>query len=426
MPRLRFKRLSTQIYLTILVALLAVVLTAGVMWRRANEALPVRQAFEVAGELAMVALPPPTAPKDEIEAVVRRFAQRLDLVLGLYDADRRPIASSGGPVPPPPAHREESGFVFGRGGPAWAVALPDGRWLVARTPRKRPRHPGLWFIGFLGAIAAAVGLTAWPVARGVTRRLERLQSGVERLGVGDLSARVEVKGNDEVARLARSFNSSAERIEALVASHRLMLANASHELRTPLARLRMGIELMKGAADPERKATLERDIAELDQLIDEILLSSRLDAGSPLDRVEPVDLLALAAEEAAHYADVHVSGAPAIVNGDVRLMRRLIRNLIENGRRHGRPPIEIVVASDPAKAAARISVTDRGDGFAPGDVARAFEPFQRGTQRGSAAGSGLGLALVRQIAERHKGTATVAPGDDGVTLNRIVVTLAKA
>ena len=139
----------------------------------------------------------------------------------------------------------------------------------------------LGVIGFLGGIALAVAICAYPLVRRLTRRLERLQAGVEQLGAGDLAARVKVEGKDEVAMLAESFNRAAARIEDLVGSHKLLLANASHELRTPLSRIRMGVELLKETAGPQdlkRKADLERDIAELDALIDEILLSSRLDA----------------------------------------------------------------------------------------------------------------------------------------------------
>src|SRR6202023_114685 len=112
---------------------------------------------------------------------------------------------------------------------------------------------------------------------------------------------VKVEGRDEVAQLAESFNRAASRIETLVNAHKMLLANASHELRTPLTRIRMGVELMRGAADPQRKAELERDIAELDQLIEEVLLASRLDAVDHLETQEEVDLLALAAEECARY-----------------------------------------------------------------------------------------------------------------------------
>ncbi|MFV0367538.1 MAG: sensor histidine kinase [Hyphomicrobiaceae bacterium] len=423
MPRLRFKRLSTQIYATILATLLAVVVISTIVWSRASQTLPMRQALEVAGELVVGALPPPNAQKSVVAGTLKRISQRLDLDLAVFDKSHRLVANSGrAALPEPPRDKNGSGVVFGPGGPAWALALPDGRWLVARNPRRRARHPGLWFLGLLSAIAAVVGLTAWPVVRGLTRRLERLQEGVERLGVGDLSARVEVKGRDEVARLATSFNRSAARIEELVSANRLLLANASHELRTPLARVRMGVELLKDNADPVRKADLERDIQDLDHLIDEILLLSRLDANKGLDRKEPIDLLAAAAEEASRFDDIDVRGQPVEINGDPHLVRRLIRNLIENAGRHGRPPVSVNVGR--REGLALLQVEDCGQGFSPADAERAFEPFHRGNTRGRTQGSGVGLALVRQIADRHGGSVRIVPGADKQNLNRIEVVLA--
>jgi signal transduction histidine kinase len=246
-----------------------------------------------------------------------------------------------------------------------------------------------------------IAICAYPLVRRLTRRLERLQAGVESLGAGDLGARVKVEGKDEVARLAQSFNRSAERIEQLVASHKLMLANASHELRTPLARIRLGVELLKGGADPKRKAELERDIAELDQLIDGILLSSRLDAVDGIDAREEVDLLALAAEEGVRFEHCAVTGAPVLVQGDRALLRRLVRNLIENAERHGKPPIEVEVR--PQGDEAMLTVSDAGPGVADSDRERIFSPFFRTGSAGS--GTGLGLTLVRQIARQHGGDA---------------------
>src|SRR5262249_26676492 len=152
----------------------------------------------------------------------------------LLSATREIIASSGRPLPLPSANRQRGGWVYGPGGSAWAIRLPDGRWVVARIPAGHS-HPAFGLVIFLGAIALAVGLGAFPLVRRLTRRLERLQSGVESLGAGDLTARVKVEGRDEVARLAESFNRAAARIESLVGAHKMLLANASHELRTPLA-----------------------------------------------------------------------------------------------------------------------------------------------------------------------------------------------
>jgi signal transduction histidine kinase len=103
---------------------------------------------------------------------------------------------------------------------------------------------GFGFGWMLGLVGLAVAVGAYPVMRRLTQRLEALQRGVERWGAGDLSARVNADGTDEVAFLARRFNHAAERIETLMESHKSLLANASHELRSPLARIRMGLELM--------------------------------------------------------------------------------------------------------------------------------------------------------------------------------------
>ena len=165
----------------------------------------------------------------------------------------------------------------------------------------------------LGGIALAVGIGVYPFVRGLTRRLERLQAGVEKLGEGNLSARVDVEGKDEVARLAESFNRSAERIQELMEAHRMLLANASHELRTPLSRIRLGIDLLQQSHDPVYKTEIERNIAELDQMIDEILLASRLGAIRKPQLEETVDLLALAAEEGARYDACTVDGDPLMV-----------------------------------------------------------------------------------------------------------------
>lgn len=275
------------------------------------------------------------------------------------------------------------------------------------------------FLQTMGLLAAAVGVCAYPVVRRLTKRLERLQRGVESLGAGDLSARVAVEGRDEVAQLAISFNRAAARIEEVVGAHKSLLANASHELRTPLARIRMAVELMKESADPNRKAGLDRDIAELDQLIDEILLASRLDTLAELEIDEDIDLLAVAAEECARYDDAHLEGIPVTLRGDPRLLRRLLRNLLENAHRHGAPPTQVRIARNGEDV--EISVCDSGPGIPDDQAERAFEPFYR--RPGSGDGVGLGLALVRQIARRHGGDARCVPIDTG--RRGFVITLAQ-
>ena len=334
------------------------------------------------------------------------------------------------------------------------VVTTDGQTLNLLLPRpKRPpgnpwmRLPfGFGFSWMLGLVGLAVALGAYPVMRRLTLRLEALQRGVERWGAGDLSARVSAEGNDEVAFLAGRFNHAAERIETLMDSHKSLLANASHELRSPLARIRMSLELLAptlvaprnsppeaaelawgGPAllspDPSQalrqKAEILRSITELDQLIDEILLASRLDAKqADAEPFETLDLTGLAAEECSRVnaelqaelatgMGIDRTGHSLTVQGSARLLRRLIRNLLENARRysHGDISLELTQIRVGNQLRAVIKVLDRGPGVPATQRERIFEPFYRlpgASEREG--GVGLGLALVKSISERHGGT----------------------
>jgi signal transduction histidine kinase len=390
-------RLYRQIYLTIIAL---VVVFALALWQFVPNPGPSRPAFELAGELVGALIPALGEGAAAQQTAINQLYNRLKLDLALYSPDLQVVAAAGRRVPKP--RNESGGWLYGAGGPAWAIRLPDERWVVVRAP-SRQRHPLFGIFAFLGGIALAVALCAYPLVRRLTGRLERLQTGVESLGAGDLSARVKVEGKDEVAQLAKSFNQSAARIEELVRSHRLLLANASHELRTPLSRVRLGIELLKEHADPQRKRDLEKDISELDTLIDEILLSSRLDATKTLDRSEEIDLLAIVAEEAARYERCTAWGEPVTTYGDPTLLRRMVRNLIENAERHGTPPIDVQVIREGSNAT--IVVNDHGRGIPADARERVFSPFFRLAQGERTTGAGLGLSLVRQIARQHGGDA---------------------
>jgi len=398
------KRLYLQIYLTIIASLILVVLTAGLLWHFLAGVPPFGQPFEVAGEVIAELVPPADAPLTQQQKVIDRLAQRLGADLALYGRANEPLAASGHPLPPPRRGSRTGGWLRTPAGPAVSIHLPDDRWLVARLPLQR--RPGALVLAvFLGAIALVVAIGARPVVRRLTGRLERLQHGVESLGAGDLRARVKVEGRDEVARLAQSFNQAAARIESLVDAHKVLLAHASHELRTPLTRIRLALELIEAA--PERKWELARNIAELEQLVDEILLASRLDATEQLDVREEVDLAALAAEECARYDDCSVEGQPVIVRGDPMLLRRMIRNLVENAERHGTPPFGVTVRCQNGHAV--LNVLDRGPVIAEEAREQLFSAFYRVAGQGEAKGTGLGLTLVRQIARRHGGDVIYNP-----------------
>jgi signal transduction histidine kinase len=388
-----------------LASLLAVVVVSGLFWRLGQTGSPYGQALKLVAELAAAALPPADALPQVQRQAVERLGRRLRADIALFDPNRNLIAATGRPLPQP--SNQNDGWLRVRGGPAWSFRLPDGRWIVART-LLRPPVPLFGLVFFLAAMAIAIAIFAYPLVRGLTRRIERLQTGVETLGAGNLATRVAVEGRDEVAQLAASFNRAASRIEELVSAHRLLLANASHELRTPLSRIRLGVELFEAKPDPKIKADIARDIAELDELIEEILLASRLDTAAAPPAAESVDLLALVAEECARYAGCTLDGELVMLRGDARLLRRLVRNLLDNAQRHGRPPIRAELRRSGPRAL--LSVIDAGDGIPPSEREQVFLPFHR--LRGDRKGAGLGLALVRQIARLHGGEAiaTERPG----------------
>lgn len=407
------RRLYVRIYLAIVFSLFIFAGLLGLAWWLMPDFDDHnRSAFEGAAEIFGAVLPSADRPLEELDGALKRMAQQFDADIAISDARGRLLGSAGRPVPIPDSDRKRSGWLRGLGkGPTITLHLPDGRWLTAR--RHHGNTHGLGLLLAITLLAVAVAIAAHPVARRITRRLERLQARVEQLGSGDLSARVDVQGRDEVAELAQSFNRAAQRIEDLVQAQRSMLAAASHELRSPLTRIRMAIELLGEEERPELHLRISQDIAELDDLIDELLLASRLEASDDLDTAEDIDLLALVAEESARIS-APATGTPVHIIGSARLLRRLVRNLLENAQRHGGADIETrVEAIEPNGA--RLAVTDRGPGVPESEREQIFEPFYRpdGMRETGEGGVGLGLALVRQIAARHGGAARCLPRTDG-------------
>ncbi|MDC8785942.1 sensor histidine kinase [Roseateles koreensis] len=288
-----------------------------------------------------------------------------------------------------------------RGGPM----RPDSPWSL---PLLGPRPNGQMLLILLVLLFLGVAAGAYPVVRRLTRRLESLKQGVERFGSGNLAYRVQDDGNDEVAALAGSFNRAAEQVEALLRAQQNLLANASHELRSPLARLKMAFSMLdeSNAAQRARLATeIHTNIAELDALVEEVLLASRLESGVSTTQAESVDVLGMAAEEASR---VNAAFEPAEgltqlkVMGEDRLLRRAMRNLLENARRYGGDDVELALSREAGQAVVR--VCDRGPGVPEPMRERIFEAFFRLPGHAEQAGGvGLGLSLVKQIANRHRG-----------------------
>ena len=412
------RRLYLHVYAAFLgIALLFGLLMWAVWWLRpASDA----QQGMLEGMAALVTDALPPAPAGATQAKLAELAGKFRAELTLRGSDGVLLAAVGEALPAPPVGQESSAWLRPGGrGPVVALHLADGRWLIARHAHAH-RSAGLLVALALLALAIAVG--AYPVARRMTRRLERLQRRVDALGEGDLKTRVEVEGKDEVAALARSFNRAADRIEGLVGSHRQLLARVSHELRTPLTRMRMALELLPPDARPELRARVNRDIAELDELIAELLLASRLDALEQPLQTESLDLLALAAEEAARFG-IEAAGEPVSVEAEPRLLRRLVRNLLDNAQRHAPgSAVEILVARRGDHAL--LTVADRGPGVPESERERIFEPFYRvPAAYPQTDGTGLGLALVRRIARRHGGEARCLGREGGGSAFEVLLPL---
>jgi signal transduction histidine kinase len=422
------KSLYLRIYLTVVVALALFAL--GSTWlfqshvelERGRAEVLVNERVSAWGVLIQHSLPPADAPLEQQAGALREWSQRLRLPLALDDAQGQRIGASDSYL-----RRTAESPAAVRGLP---VHLDDGRTLwVLRAPMQLLRQGGgpsrfgpgdsplpPWLRGvnlvvILLLLFVAVAAGAYPVVRRLTRRLEGLKQGVERFGAGALGQRVDASGRDEVAAVAASFNQAAERIEILVHSHQSLLANASHELRSPLARLKMAVSMLEdtpeGAARDRLKAEIGTNIGELDALVEEVLLASRLDAQAAEPVTAPVDLIGIAAEEAARIgAELQATQATLVVPGDERLLRRALRNLLENARRYGGGEITLqAMRAAGTPALAQLSVCDRGAGVPEALRERIFEPFFRLPGHAEREGGvGLGLSLVKQIAKRHHGS----------------------
>jgi two-component system, OmpR family, sensor kinase len=380
--RARFRvPLYLRIWLAVVVAVAVLTIAFGWLWRVSNEQVPEREVI-IRNQAGDVLGQDKTRPvRDPIRGLEFQVEMKDGSSLVVQLPPRRRA-----PGEPPP------------GGRSWWSRGPGGL---------------LWM---LGIVALAVAIGSYPIIRRLTLRLDDLRKGVERWGEGDLSVRIKESGSDELAFLAQRFNHAAERIETLLKSHKSLLANASHELRSPLARIRMGLELMEPQTSPAFQDEIRRNIGELDQLIDEILLASRLDAKeTDVGTFESVDLTGLAAEECARAGAELVPSddeRPLVVQGVVKLLRRAMRNLLENARRYSDGPVTVQLTREGGDAVVR--VRDRGPGVPPAERERIFEPFYRLAGASERFGGvGLGLALVRSITQRHHGSVQCEDHEGG-------------
>jgi two-component system sensor histidine kinase MprB len=284
----------------------------------------------------------------------------------------------------------------------------------------------LWLL--LVAIGG-VGLSAvagFLVARAALAPVRELSETAERVrATRDLTQRIHVEGNDELSRLAATFNDMLESLDEAARLQRQLVQDASHELRTPLTSMRTNIELLASRGDelpPEERAQLLRDvveqIGEMTILIGELTELARGEAEEPAHEDVRLDLLTQEAirRTTRNHPEVPIVARldPTTVVGVPASLERAIGNLLDNAAKWSPTGAEVDVKLTDGE----LTVRDHGPGIAEGDLPHVFERFYRATSARGMPGSGLGLAIVRQVAESHDGTVTAEAAPGGGTLMR--------
>lgn len=298
-------------------------------------------------------------------AVVKKsfdiFDESLQAKMGIYDSEGRLLMQTDNsdlplelPAPPSLLSRVFPSFADTPPTKQAQVYSSTGYTLLyeSRLPPKKPVLSAALnlFTGTLLLLIIMAGVL-WVIARTITWRIDQMSQQMAQLGDGDFTVRVNAHGNDEIATLARGFNQAAQKIEHLIDANNLLLAHASHELRTPITRIRLQTEMMDmlaGALPADIKAkfdkraqAINRDLSGLNDLVESILLVSRLDAGHALQQVESLDLYDLMNQERQHYPEATLIGEHIVIDGQPSMLTHLIRNLLTNAMLHGKPPVTV-------------------------------------------------------------------------------------
>jgi signal transduction histidine kinase len=299
----------------------------------------------------------------------------------------------------------------------------DGMEIIVGTPLDDVEDSVTALIRALLIATPAVGLLlallVWLLVGRVLRPVERIRQQVAEIGGESLDRRVPVPpSRDEIARLAVTMNGMLDRLEESADRQRRFVADASHELRGPLTRIRTELEVDLAHPDSADLAATHRSILDdtenLEALVDDLLTLARSDERGVAGRRDPIDLddvvlgeVERLGADARKGVDVSaVSGAQVL--GDRAQLARVVRNLLDNALRHGRPPVRIVLRENQGEAVLRVS--DEGGGIPAELRERVFERFARVDEARSATrGTGLGLAIARELVLAHGGTISIDP-----------------
>lgn len=290
----------------------------------------------------------------------------------------------------------------------------DFYWVAAQSRTNwTPMRLLLFIICMITLVVTAIGALA---TRQISRPLAALERETDQLSLGSDWQLTEIRGPTEITALARSFERMTQRLKEAETIRAETLAELSHDLRTPLARLRLAVEMMKDG--DELKDSAVRQVEQIDRLIDQFMDYAR-DART--GQVADVDLSGLVAEIADGF-DIDAEVQPAItLTGQKELIRRAIANLVENSKKYGAPPVHIRLRR--AGTHAVIAVSDKGSGFEPAKASDMLKPFRRGDHGAHIAGSGLGLTIVRKVADTHQGDIIFDRTDDNRFVARLSLSL---
>ena len=359
-----------------------------------------------------------------LEKIMARFEPRLRGKLSLYAADGRVVRTTVDPPLDPPTAEEREALQH----EPWALSTgrivvrsDDGSLLGVYAPN-RPSFPWAYILPLCAVILLGVGAASLWFSRRLARPLDQLAAAAKRFGSGDFSARAQLHRDDELGAVGRAFDDMADRTSAVMLAQRQLMADVSHELRTPLARIRVALEL--AAEDPvaarDVLADVGVDLEEIDQLIDDILTTARLDT-TVIDK-RPASVAELVDQSAQRFATHHplrtlerdIAPDVAELACDPLLLRRALDNLLDNAAKNSDAvaPVRLAVRADGGRVT--FAIVDRGIGMSSDELERAFTPFWRadGSRTRRTGGVGLGLALARRIARAHGGDVTLrsAPG----------------
>ncbi|SER84492.1 two-component system, OmpR family, sensor histidine kinase RstB [Vreelandella subterranea] len=305
---------------------------------------------------------------------------------------------------------------------SFVYQLPDGsQWLEAGPATGGSDLPLNLHLPLLMALMVVLALIIYLVMRSIESRMARLELAATRIASGRLETRVKVESGDFLGRLGMAFNGMANQVQSLLRGQQEMIRAVSHELRTPVARIRFAVQMVEDMTDQpairRQLQGIDTDIAELDELIDEILTYARL-GGETVNGAELetslVECRAMAERVIDALSPLHEGLSITLAPGpdiellaEPRYLQRALQNLVSNACRHGQSRVVIGLWDEPHLV--RIDVEDDGPGIPADARADVFKPFARldDSRARSSGGYGLGLSIVQKVMAGHGGSVTV-------------------